>query len=330
MKKFLFVFLALLAAPAMADPVSAGFAIYSIYAGATAVAVTTAEMVVAGMMVAGGAMSLVGNVTGNQNLMKYGGIVSAVGGIGNMVNGAGSVASAAEEGGGMQLGAGPEGAGAVSSGVSGGSALPTDLPPDVVAPAVDTGAPQQGLIDSAYNDPSRALDVPGAQTPEAQAYSDPSRAMDTPTAEAYSDSSLGQDVTQNATQGTSIQANATQGTTPTQQDPLRVQETRAGVAGSDGSAPDVASGGKDLDHYLRQGTKFLRDNKEVTQIGGKMIQGAMDDKNRREAQQRIWDQEAQLRAQYNQSVAGSRVGQTFNRNVALGPRVPAPQPTPGA
>lgn len=64
-------------------------AIGSIAAGAAGAAAlvagtVTLTTVLAGAMVVGGAMTLIGAATGNQNLMKYGGILSAVGGIGTL------------------------------------------------------------------------------------------------------------------------------------------------------------------------------------------------------------------------------------------------------
>lgn len=67
------------------EPVSAVLAIGSMVAGygaATAAGATMAAMVLGGMAMAGGALSLVGNVTGNAKLQKFGSIVGLVGGAG--------------------------------------------------------------------------------------------------------------------------------------------------------------------------------------------------------------------------------------------------------
>ena len=50
-------------------------------------AASTAQLISAGAMVAGGVMSGVGAVTGNQKLMKIGGVLSLAGGIGGALNG---------------------------------------------------------------------------------------------------------------------------------------------------------------------------------------------------------------------------------------------------
>lgn len=55
---------------------------------ATAAGATLGAMVVGGMMMVGAAMTVVGTVTGNKNLTKWGGIVSLVGGIGALGLGA--------------------------------------------------------------------------------------------------------------------------------------------------------------------------------------------------------------------------------------------------
>lgn len=313
MKKFLFLILALIAAPALADPVSAGFAIYSIYAGAT-----MATSVIAGMMVIGGVAALAGNIGGDKNLQKYGGLVSAMGGIGNALAGAGEVASVAtiaEEGGGAQLGAegalgaGPGDGSALASPVSPGGDVTTaglEAPPELAggeaAPA--TLETNKGLIDSAYEDPSRALDM-----------------------------------TQNAMPGSSEavtgapppSGDAAQATQATQaQNPLRVQEAANGV-------PGAAPAEKGLADYLRMGSDFMKQNKELVNIGGKMVEGAFTAKNKQEQQQAIWDEEARRRAAYSDSVAKSVVpyGVNAKTNVnAVTPQNPVryapPQKPPGA
>lgn len=71
--KYAMPFVAVVAAVAT---FSAGAAI------ATAAGATIAAMVAGGAMMVGAAATVVGTVTGNKNLVKYGGILSAVGGIG--------------------------------------------------------------------------------------------------------------------------------------------------------------------------------------------------------------------------------------------------------
>jgi hypothetical protein len=64
------------------EPVSAVLAIGSMVAGygaATAAGATLGAMVLGGMAMAGGALSLVGNVTGNAKLQKFGSIVGLIG-----------------------------------------------------------------------------------------------------------------------------------------------------------------------------------------------------------------------------------------------------------
>jgi len=309
MKRFLFLILALVALPAAAEPISAGLALASLYAGATMATLSTASMVVSGMMMAGGALSLIGNATGNAKLVKYGALISAAGGVGNLIAGAQSVASAAttaaaEEGAvagaaGAEagVGAGAEaGAGATSYPVSphGGTPPLGDVGRFELMSGLEGQAPPlaaqgpQGLIDSAYADPSRARDVLASNT---------------------------------------VQAPQAAQAAPQLHEPLIKQEAVNGI-----SSPGTDRG---LVDYLRQGSDFLNKNKEAAFIGGRMVQGAMDDKSRREAQQRAWDHEAAQRASYNQSIVDSTVPSMVNPRAVPArttpPRVAplVPQRTPG-
>ena len=67
------------------DPVSAALSV-SAMAGAYTTATAVGWTLASGMVFAGGAISLVGNVTGNESLMKIGAGVALVGGIGGAMN----------------------------------------------------------------------------------------------------------------------------------------------------------------------------------------------------------------------------------------------------
>lgn len=73
------------AAASVAGGVAAMGGIAAITAGTVAL---TAGTVMGGLMIAGGAMTAVGALTKNQKLMKYGGVISLVGGIGALATGA--------------------------------------------------------------------------------------------------------------------------------------------------------------------------------------------------------------------------------------------------
>lgn len=302
MKLFVLLSLALFAGAASAEPVSAGIALYGMYAGAAGAAAlvageVVASTVLAGMMFAGGALSLAGNVTGNKTLSKYGALVSLAGGIGNIAVGAKEVAGQAvlEEGGGAQLGAGgAQGAGPAAASAAStapgaeasvvnpaGAVETTGLTADTVAP--NTQQPQ-GLIDGAAAAPAPEVPAPGAAETAnggldlGQATSGPA-APETPTVAANADMGM-----------------------PADQNPLRVQESNAGIIGANNEAAP-----KGVADYLKMGTDFIKQNKEIANVGGKIVQGAFDAKSKQQQQQALWDEESRKRAQYNQSVAGSTV-----------------------
>lgn len=310
MKLFILLFLALFAGAASAEPVSAGIAIYGMYAGAAGAAAlvagnVVASTVLAGMMFAGGALSLAGQITGNKTLSKYGGLISLAGGIGNIAVGAKEVAGQAvlEEGGGAQLGAGgAEGAGPAAAGATatapgaevsavnpGGAVETTGLTADTVAP--NTQQPQ-GLVDGAAAAPAPEVPAPGA-------------------AEAANGGlDLGQATSGPAAPETAATASSADMGMPANQNPLRVQESNAGIIGANNEAAP-----KGVADYLRMGTDFITKNKEIANVGGKIVQGAFDAKAKQAAQQSVWDEENRKRAQYNQSVAGSTVPYGVNPKV---------------
>lgn len=81
------VFAALIPGMAFADPVSAVVAGTSLVSGLSAWGAATGfAAVAAGLQIAGGALSLVGAVTGNEKLAKIGGIAQLAGGIGTIAN----------------------------------------------------------------------------------------------------------------------------------------------------------------------------------------------------------------------------------------------------
>lgn len=128
-------------------------AIGSIVAGVGAVAAATSVVgtVLAGAMIVGGAATLIGAATGNQNLMKYGSILSAVGAVGtagmSLFGGADTAASAG-------VGAGAQSAN--TPGISGADVIAADnaastaatplAAPQAITPNVPSGILADGTL----------------------------------------------------------------------------------------------------------------------------------------------------------------------------------------
>lgn len=203
----------------------------------------------AGAMIAGGVMSGVGAVTGNKKLMKIGGVLSLAGGIGTMLTG------------------GIGGAGA--TGAEGGNVAPvtaesTGEAMAKVAESTNSGFGGTAATETAKNvgmaDSTLAVDaVPGgASGSTATGYdlgSGVAAPKPTPTIDA----------------GSGLQAAGGTNTIPA---PLDVSSPMApppsgggGIIGDTlNKVGDMASGAG----------KFFKDNKELVEIGGKMLMGATD------------------------------------------------------
>jgi hypothetical protein len=96
------------------DPVSAGFAIYSMYGAYAATAITVWQ----GVAAVGGALTLIGMATGNSKLTKLGQLGMVAGGIGNFAESAMADPSALSEAGATTAPASPDGLGPVSDAVA--------------------------------------------------------------------------------------------------------------------------------------------------------------------------------------------------------------------
>lgn len=284
MKK-VFLSLALLAAAGSATAMPVVIPVVAAYfaAGAfTAAAVGSMAAVYAGMAFAGAALSVIGTITERPKLVKFGSILGLAGGVGSLVSkGLETAATNA-----AQQTAMAEAADTAAGMVPGGSAAAPELANTAVdstgqlAQGAPTSAPpieaNQGLIDSAYADPSQSLDVVNPTAAQASPV--------TPSGDA---------------------AQATQATQATQP----------------GSMPPNAGPqepGLDLKDYLSKGADFLSKNKTLVEVGGKMIQGASQEKSLQDRQQAVWDEEARRRASYNTSVSASRVPQ-FRPRTAVQP-----------
>ncbi len=131
--KFLIPLIALLfAGPALADPISAFAAIGTAVGAGAAAAVTT------GIMVVGTAISVVGTITGNKKLARFGGLVSLAGGVGALYQTMSQAATGVATNAAASTAA-AEGATATASGVSSGQAVARGLG-EAVPGLVDAGA----------------------------------------------------------------------------------------------------------------------------------------------------------------------------------------------
>lgn len=143
------------------EPVSAVLAIGSMVAGygaATAAGATMAAMVLGGMAMAGGALSLVGNVTGNAKLQKFGSIVGMVGGAGLTLGAMGAFSLTTTPAAGAAAGAGstptpeapPAGSQApVQNGVQTNAPPPMpEAPPPPAPNALDTPNPNAQALNT--------------------------------------------------------------------------------------------------------------------------------------------------------------------------------------
>ena len=290
-----FLFLALLAAASSATAMPVAIPVVAAYfaAGAFVAATTTAAAIFAGMAFAGAALTVMGTITESPKLVKFGGILGLAGGVGSIVSKGMETAAmnAAQET------AMAEAADTAAGMVPGGSAAAPELANTAVDSAgqLAQGATAQpppieanrGLIDaqSPYNDPSRSLDV--ASSPAEQV------AQTSP-------------VTSSGDAAQAAQATPATPATPA---------TQPGNMPPNGGPQEL--GVKD---YLSKGSDFLRDNKTLVEVGGKMIQGASQEKSLQDRQQAQWDEEARRRAAYNASVSASRVP-AFRPRTAVQPVV---------
>ena len=141
------------------DPVSAIVAVASMAASAGGAAALiggtiTLGTVAAGLAFAGGAMSLVGNATGNRDLMKIGTIASVAGGIGGFFDAAGFAGTVAKD------------AAAVSGATGSTAAMPGDFGATEAAAAAQSPGVSDSILGTANPDvivnaaPAEAIAAP--------------------------------------------------------------------------------------------------------------------------------------------------------------------------
>jgi hypothetical protein len=265
----------------------------------------TATVVLAAVAEVGLALTVVGAVTGNKTLIKIGGAMSLIGGVGGLVAGAvsgaaGGAAAGAAEGaaGEAATGAAVDAASAEAAAAYGGAAAAEASTADVVAgmeAGATTAAPE--LASAASAAPSGIVDSAASTTPMAQAT--PS-AMETapqltPTANEVA--------TPQAPVG--AQGPATPYDTPNPTD----QRLAAGVQASPSNAPETAGS------YFGRLTTFAEKNKTLFSSGMQLVGGAMKGANERD----MWNQKMELeRQRLAQTQYGNQVGQFRPRGIVQG------------
>jgi len=233
--------------------VATGGATLMAYAAGTA-GVSLGSALAAGAMVAGGVMSGVGAVTGNKKLMKIGGVLALAGGLGAMVTGGlGNVGNvAAASGSEVAPAATAIGEGSASTAAE---TLVGKLGGGTAAEAFGPSTGMNGGI----------LDVSSSAST------------------SVGDIGSGLQAAQNAPAAASFQAPSSGivdqalGNAPAGGVSAPLNEVPA-VAGAPGAAPAPSSGG-----FLDNVTGFMKDNKTLVEMGGKVLGGLGDSAMRKDA-----------------------------------------------
>lgn len=221
-----------------------GGATLAAYAAGTA-GVSTAAAISAGAMVAGGVMSGVGAVTGNKKLMKVGGVLSLAGGLGAMAFGTSSSAGLLSSTEGAT--AAPVGGEIAGSSTNNQAQLFNTMGESATA----TQAPAaSGMADASLQVASEAPAISNAPGGLADQFSG-----------AAQNSSTAGNIVDESVANAAMDAAAKVPTPP----PV----SGGGGGGLLNQAGDAITGVG----------KFAKDNKELIEIGGKMMMGAMDPEN---------------------------------------------------
>lgn len=271
------------------EPVSAIAAVVSIAVGGSAVAAATAvtfTAVMGGLMIAGGAASLIGNISGNKKLQMIGNVVAGAAGLG--MAGASLFSEAAVQG--TTAAAGATGSVAddvavaataldepvllSSNGATAGAAAADDVVGTVASAAnpaplanttVATTAPVDGLISS------NASLVDDVAAPLAS-----TNTVSTATSNAPLATEFGTVADEFATSVANAPAPVDANTSYL--DSVR-RATEAPVAtAATPAAPTAAAPAPSATNpgLLKNAGKFIKDNKEVISIGGQLVQGVAD------------------------------------------------------
>lgn len=211
------------------------------YGMLTVAGASVGTMIAGGAMLAGSALSIIGQVTGSQKLQKFGGILSLAGGVGALATG-----------GWQALGSQIAGESAIADVAGGGSGISS------------IGAEQMGaqaIEGAAAMDPLQAANM-GAGTPASAPSGMLSKAMGS--AQPAADM-----VTGNAASAT--------------------------------GAPTVPGGTSRLSTL----GKWVKDNKELVNVGGGLLSGAMGRNDKQDLLQQQRDYQLQDRSSLNASVQGA-------------------------
>lgn len=222
--------------------------------------------------VAGGMLSTIGGLTKSKTLSKIGGIMSLVGGVASLANAASGAASGAAEAAGSEL-ATAAGEAAAESAAASGSLIPDGslgATADTLGSLGATGGSLAPAADAAAGAAANATGASNAMDLESFSFMDQARLAKTPI-EAVGGSAAG-------------------GTT---------QPQAAGSPGT-GRLAQVATEIKDTGHLqslldktgqgLNSLGTFVKNNKELVQIGGQLVQGGVQAHER----QAEWDAQMNL------------------------------------
>jgi hypothetical protein len=262
-----------------------------------------AVVVLAAISEVGMVMTVVGAVTGDKTLMKIGGIMGLVGGIGGMVAGAAGGAGA------MEAAAASDAGGGAAYSVAGDVAGEAGLAADAAGAASDAG---NGLISSELASPVSGLNpaselstAPGATT--SMPMDTAAQATAAPTQAATNTAPLSTDV---ATQSGNLGALAPTGATG----PVSPADYQVGGRfGPDnmdvgGGYNPATAGGAPMSssNFLGKISDFAKNNSKLFEGGMQLVGGAMKGANDRQ----MWDQKIALEQQrVNQVGFGNSVGQ---------------------
>jgi hypothetical protein len=258
MKLWTLLLLALLPGAVYAEPISAIAAIGSIVGSGVATVGIAGLTIAQGAMLAGGVLSLVGNIAGDQKLQKFGGLVSLGGGV---VNAAQSFATAGTEAAKEAVTAGAEGLGQTA--ITPAQQVATEAVGATAEELAGLGAAPSGAAQGA------------AESAMAQATTAPSAA------------------------------------------------SRGLVSGAQEVAPAAEPSLLDkLAGAAKSTGRFIKENKELVNLAGGAIKGAMDNKTQADLQRQRLEAETQAlndqRAHFSASVRGVNIPQNFvNPNVNI-------------
>lgn len=261
----------------------------------------TAGLVLAAVAEVGTAMTVVGALTGSKDLMKIGGAMALVGGVGGMINGAmGGAAAAGADG-----AAGTVANEAASAGDYVNAA-------DAMSDAATAGSQSSGIIGSATAPPGVGADLasntaaqaPGQQMAQEMATTGPVQSV-APTGNAA------QGITQQApeVQGAvapSGPAGAQAPTTPFDRNGSDVMSDTFDATGSKGAGGFGGAGAPvDSGSFFNKFSDWATKNKTLFSSGLQLAGGALNGMNQRQ----MWDQKMALEQQrLGQTSYGSQVG----------------------